>query len=176
MRMSRDNLIVLGILFVVTVTYLLVIYRSQSAALNEARERRQQMKRRLEADSRTASQLAPMLREIQAMRQRYNKDWDRKLPQRQELAGFLREISGNLARHRLSNQMIEPGNPKQGPLYNCLPITMSFEGDFLALAGFLQEVDRMTRLTRIESLRIQSSKDSEDLSIKLGMNIYFTEQ
>ena len=52
---------------------------------------------------------------------------------------------------------------------------MKFEGSFLELAGFLERVDRMTRLTRVEQLSIAPKGEGDLLAIELGMNIYFTE-
>ena len=176
MRLPRDSLIVLGILVVISATYLLVVYRSQAKCLGGLRTQSAERKRQLDADAARASRVPPMLREVESMKQRYNKDWDRRLPRRIELSGFLREISANLAEEKLLNQMTAPGDPSRGPLYNVLPITMKFEGDFLALAGFLKRVDAMTRLTRIEQLKIQPNPGSKNLAIEVGMNIYFTEQ
>lgn len=174
-RPSRDNLIVLGIVAVIVVTYMVVIYRWQSNSLDEVRGRIAEGERLLEVNGQKATRVPAMIRQVDRMKQRFNKDWDRRLPQRTELAGFLHEISANLAQERLFNQMIQPGNPTRGPLYNRLPITMTFEGDFLALARFLRRVDQMARLTRVEKLSIEPAVGSEELSIELGMNIYFTE-
>ena len=174
-RPSRDNLIVLGILAVIVVTYMVVIYRWQSNSLDEVRGLIAEGERQLEVNGQKAARVPAMIRQVDRMKQRFNKDWDRRLPQRTELAGFLREISANLAQERLFDQMIQPGNPTRGPLYNRLPITMTFEGDFLALASFLRRVDQMARLTRVEKLSIEPADGSNKLSIELGMNIYFTE-
>jgi len=176
MRLSRDNLIVLGIVVVITVTYVAVIYRWQARTLEDVRVSLAERQRGLRSSGMTASRVPGMVREIEAMKQRYNTEWDRRLPKRKELAEFLREISSNLARERLMNQIIQPGNPTRSLLYNRLPITMKFEGGFLSLGRFLKRVDHMTRLTRIEKMVIEPSKDSRDLAIELGMNIYFTEQ
>ncbi|HET6428446.1 MAG TPA: type 4a pilus biogenesis protein PilO [Phycisphaerae bacterium] len=176
MRFSRDNWIVLGILTVILVTYVAVVHRWQSSCLEDLQGKIAARKRQHEADAAKAARVAPMMREIQAMKHRYNNDWNRRLPESQELAGFLREISANLAEEKLSRPMIAPGDPSRGSLYNVLPITMKFEGDFLSLAGFLRRVDGMTRLTRIEQLSIHPQQESNDLAIVLGMNIYFTEQ
>jgi len=175
MRLSRDNLIILGIVVVITVTYVAVIYRRQSRTLEDVRVSLADRQRGLRTSGMTASRVPGMVREIESMKQCYNTEWDRRLPKRKELAEFLREISSNLARERLINQIIKPGNPSRTPLYNRLPITMEFEGDFLSLARFLKRVDHMARLTRIEKMTIEPAKDSRDLAIELGMNIYFTE-
>ena len=176
MRVPHDNAIVLGIVVTVTAGYLLVIHRTQSADLGEVRASTAECRRKLAADSAKADFAPSMAREIGVMKRRYNKDWDRRLPQRKELAGFLREISANLTEEKLSRPMIAPGDPSRGSLYNVLPITMKFEGDFLSLAGFLRRVDGMARLTRIEQLSIHPRPQGDDLAIVLGMNIYFTEQ
>jgi len=186
----RDSLMMIGILLAITITYFAVIYRAQSATLQEVQKRIGEVERQLKIDALQASHLPPMIDEIERMRKRYDKSWDRRLPKREELAGFLREIASALSQEKLSNQYIQPGNPTRKPLYNCLPITMKFEGKFLALAGFLKRVDEMTRLTRIEHLSIKPIKtqndhttfetldtdDSPALAIEVGMNIYFTEQ
>jgi len=186
----RDSLIMIGILLAITITYFAVIYRAQSAVLQETRKRLAETERQLKIDALQASHIPPMIDEIERMRKRYDKTWDRRLPKREELAGFLREIASALSQERLSNQYIQPGNPTRKPLYNCLPITMKFEGKFLALAGFLKRIDEMTRLTRVERLSIKPIKthnnnttteilqtaDSPTLAIEVGLNIYFTEQ
>ena len=174
-RPSRDNLIVLGIVAVIVVTYMVVIYRWQSNSLDEVRGGIAEGERLLEVNGQKATRVPAMIRQVERMKQRFNKDWDRRLPQRTELAGFLHEISANVAQECLFNQMIQPGNPTRGPLYNRLPITMTFEGDFLALARLLRRVDQMARLTRVEKLSIKPADGGDELSIELGMNIYFTE-
>ncbi len=177
MRLTRDNLVVLSIVVVVSAVYFFVIYRQQSKVLQQVHSAMAVRTRQMEADSQKAARVPPIVREIERMKQRYGKDtWERRLPQQQELAGFLKEISANLGKERLANQIIQPGNPSRAALYNCLPITMKFEGDFLALAGFLRSIDSMTRLTRVERLAIEPRKDGRDLAVELGMNIYFTEQ
>ena len=176
MRLSRDNVIGLCVLAAMAAGYFLSVYRAQSAALGDVCEHTARTKRWLEDKNIQAARVPPMVRQIQRMKRRYNTDWDRRLPQRKELADFLREIAANLAQEQLSNEIIRPGDPTRGTLYNCLPITMKFEGDFLALAGFLRRVDGMARLTRVEYLKIGPGPKAGRLLIEVGMNIYFTEQ
>jgi type IV pilus assembly protein PilO len=177
MRLTRSNLIVLGIMAAVTVTYVLVVFRGQSSTLEGIQARAAQCRRELESDAAKAAPIPHMVREIEAMKRRFDQDWQRRLPQRQELAAFLREISTNLSQAGLgAHATIEPGKPTHGPLYNQLPITVKLEGGFLALADFLTRVDAMARLTRIEQLKITRMEGSQRLQIEVGMNIYFTEQ
>ena len=176
MKFDKDSMVVLGVLAALSAGYFLTVYRAQSRSYEEVKAGLAQRRQQLERDTQQAARVPPMMREIEAMKLRYNKDWDRRLPESKELAGFLREISGNLAQDRLMSPMIQPGNPTRGPLYNRLPITMKFEGSFLSLAAFLNRVDKMTRLTRIEQLLIEPRREGDSLNVELCMNIYFTEQ
>lgn len=175
LHLDRDNLVMLGILAVVGAAYVAVVHRWQSRSMEQVQARSAQLRRQLEAESGKAMRVPPMVREIEALKQHYG-NWDRRLPQRKELAGFLREIGANLESERLSRPAIMPGDPTRGPLYNRLPIKMKFEGDFLALGGFLRRVDGMTRLTRVDELVIQPKPEGDSLAVEMGMNIYFTEQ
>jgi Tfp pilus assembly protein PilO len=176
MRIPKDSFIMLGILAVIVLTYVLVIHRAQSARIDKLETKTAQATRQLRQYTDRAACIPGTLREISRMRQRYNADWDRRLPQRKELDGFLRQISAGLDGEDFPGHVIRPGNPEQCRLYNKLPITMSLEGDFLSLAAFLREVDEMTRLTRVERLKIEPSRErDEELDIEIGMNIYFTE-
>ena len=51
MRLSRDNVIVLGILAVLGTTFFLVVHRTQSAALAKVRTDLAERKRQIDADA-----------------------------------------------------------------------------------------------------------------------------
>ncbi|MDY7009242.1 MAG: type 4a pilus biogenesis protein PilO [Planctomycetota bacterium] len=161
----------------ITTTYFAVVYRAQSAVAENISARTAEVKNLLETDAAQSCRVPQMLREIKQMKHRCNeKDLNRRLTERQELEGFLHEITSGLSGEKLSIRSIHPGNPSSNPRYNRLPITLKFEGDFLTLGRFLNRIDDMTRLTRIERLAISSDHNNENLEIEMGMNIYFTEQ
>ena len=102
-------------------------------------------------------------------------NFDRRLPKRQELGGFLRQISNDLVLEKLVTQLIDPGNPTREELYHTLPINMQLRGSYLSLASFLEQLERMERLTRVGKLKISSDPQDDKLKIEMQMNIYFTE-
>jgi Tfp pilus assembly protein PilO len=102
------------------------------------------------------------------------------LPVRQELGGFLRDISGHLGDEQFTDQLIEPGSPTREELFHTLPIIMRFKGSYLTSVDFFKRIDEMERLTRIQKLKITKvplKGDNSDaiLDIELQLNIYFTE-
>lgn len=174
-KLTKDNWITLAVAGVMVVACTLLWYLPQSQRLKQVQASIVAQRDEMQHNSEKAAIVPDLLRHIQEMRERYQ-GFDRRMPQRKELAGFLREISGILASEELSNQLTEPGNPSREKLYHTLPIIMKFQGGYLSLASLLERIDDMERLTRVQKLLISSSDDAKgELDIELQMNIYFTE-
>jgi len=171
---TRDSLAVLGLMVVITGGTILGVYRPQAKTLDDLNTRIISQKTALASAAARASVVPAMLRRVKAMKSRY-KNFHKRLPRRQELGGFLKEISENLAQEDLSNQLIEPGNPTREELFHTLPIIMRFRGPYLALARFLERIEKMERLTRVQKMQIKTDPKSDEVDIELRMIIYFTE-
>ena len=177
---TRDNLIVVGVLTVAVGLATVLVYLPQRRQLQEIKGRIAQEECRIVEDAGRAAGVPDLVRQVQGMKKRYT-NFDRRLPKRKELGGFLREISGNLSEEKLSNQLIEPGTPQRAQLFQTMPIVLRFQGSYLSLASFLKRLDHMERLTQVEKLAVQQKGESlaegpgESLDIEVQMNIYFTE-
>ena len=177
---TRDSLIIVGVLLAVVVVASAAVYLPQRKTLSNLRVRIARQKVHLMENTKKTSSIPSLLRHVQTMKSRYH-NFSRRLPEQQELGGFLREISANLSEEeKLANQLIEPGSPTRSRLFHRLPIILRFQGSYLSLASFLQRLERMERLTQIEKLSItpRSSApagETQSVDIELLMNIYFTE-
>jgi len=177
---TRDSLIVVGVLLAGIATASALVYLPQRKELRSLRTRIARQKVHLLANAEKASTVPTLLRQVRTMKNRYQ-NFDRRLPEQQELGGFLREISGNLSEEEsLSNQLIEPGSPTQSKLFHRLPIILRFQGSYLSLASFLKRLEEMERLTQVEKLSITVRSPAkagvtQGVDIELLMNIYFTE-
>lgn len=174
MDRKRQNLIFAGLCIAVMLAYALVIHRPQQKRLDQLRAEIARTSVQATEDAAKAQRIPSMRLEVERLRRQY-KDFDRSLPGQQELAGFLREISLAAESQRLQCDQIQPGNPTTGDLYNRLPIVMSFRCTFADLVGFIEELNGMARLTRIENLQISPiTEGSETLDVRMQVNIYFT--
>ncbi len=87
-------------------------------------------------------------------------------------------IGSHLETENLSGQLIEPGSPSSDELFHTLPIILRFNGSYLSVASFLNKLEGMERLTRVQKLQIRRDKKSGrpgELEVELHINIYFTE-
>jgi len=175
---TKDALIMLGILAAMVILAVVFFYVPGGRKLEEIESAIVSRKTTLSAEAERAAIVPQLLQHVNAMKARYNERWEKKLPQRVELGGFLREISKNLAQGELSGQLIEPGNPEQEDLFHTLPIVMRFEGTFDALTNFLERLDQMERLTRVRKLHVvaDTKQAPSKLSVELLLNIYFTDR
>jgi len=174
LRLTTDNWIMLGIVGALVAASIVFAYLPQSRKLSEIHEAITSQKLALEANAKEAKVVPDMIRQIHEMKKRY-KGFDRRMPKRKELAGFLLEISRILDTEQLSNTQTRPGNPTREELYHTLPIIMKFEGSYTSLASLLERIDKMERLTRVQRLSISKEPKNEGLEIEVEMNIYFTE-
>jgi Tfp pilus assembly protein PilO len=176
---TRDNLIVIGVLLAAVGVATAVVYVPQQRKLRALQAEISREKLKLAETAKQTAAVPQLIRQVDQMKKRYS-NFGRRLPQQRELGGFLREISENLAQERLADQTIEPGSPTRAELFHTLPIVMRFHGSYLSLASFLQRLDEMERLTRVQRLVIRGSntataESTGKLNIEVLMNIYFTE-
>ncbi len=171
---AKDRLGFAAVLVAVIVAGVTIIHVPKSRRLENIRTQIATTQSALEIDTLQASVIPDMEREIERMKNKY-KDFDRRLPKRQELGGFLREISENLAQETLVNESYQPGSPVPQELFHTLPIVMKLKGPYLSLASFLKSLDKMERLSRVQMLNVCADPRKGELDITLSINIYFTE-
>ena len=189
MQFTKDSLVALLLLVAGVAVAMMFVYVPQDKELRSLQKKIVSQKREIGRRTDRASVVPKLLRETSAMKARY-KNFDRRLPQQKELGGFLREISGHISSDRFSQQIIEPGRPAREPLFNTLPIIMKFKGSYLSLGTFLDQINKMERLTRVQRLTINAPMPGADggegkngkthkmladtLDIELQLNIYFS--
>lgn len=174
MRMARDHWIVLGIFGVIMLVFVCLVYLPQNHRIAGLNAESRQLGEEINQNSAKAACVPETIRQVENQKREFQ-DFDRRLPKQKELAEFLKEISSTALANHLDNQVIEPGNPTRGPLYNRLPIIMRFDSSFVGLTDFLRQIDGMQRLTRVEKIHIAPATEGSALHVEMTMNIYFTE-
>lgn len=171
---GRDSLVLGLVAAVIGASGLIFGYLPRSRELDRCQQEAIGLQNSLEADRQKAQNMPELLRQVETLKSKLQ-DFDRRLPQRQELGGFLRDISASLSRENLSHQAIEPGKPTQEDLLFTLPIVLKFRGPYTSVARFLERIDRLERLTRVQKLSVVPAPSDDLLDVTVQMNIYFTE-
>jgi len=173
MRITRPTCITGAIVFGASLVFALAVYLPQSHRLDDLRGQIAGAEHRLTEDDARVARIWEMAENVEDMKRRF-KDFDRRLPRQQELAGFLKELSSVATPEQLDSQVIQPDEPRRGELYSCLPITLGFQSDFASVVRFLDKLENMTRLTRIDSLQMAPVEEGKDtIDVNMQVNIYY---
>ena len=168
-RIPKEVCIVAAVILAMIGVASLAFYIPQGRKLEQIRTQITTQQRTLEASVQSVQSLPVMIQQVQALKNRY-RDFDRRLPKSQELHEFLRQISGYLGQKELRT-----ASATREEHFNTLPISMKFRSSYLNLAGFLDRVENMERLSRVQKLIINNDDKGDELDVELQMNIYFTE-
>jgi len=173
-RLWRYDLIMLALLGAILTGATVFVYIPQGRQLHRLESQITTEQRNHDEKWQQASVVPNLIRYVNSMKSRYH-DFDRRLPKQKELAGFLREISRNLADDKLADQLIEPGKPSRQELFHTLPIIVKFKGSYLALGALLERINKMERLTRVQKLTmVPNRREPGILDVEMQLNIYFT--
>lgn len=99
------------------------------------------------------------------------------LPRQPELATFMKDIATLCQQSAVQKFTCKPGAPRRMHPVSEVPVTMSFEGDFISVYQFLRQSEDMQRLTRVRDLSIRSmDAKAGQVEVQMAMNVYFSEE
>jgi Tfp pilus assembly protein PilO len=157
----------------VLLTFCFAVYRPATAELLALKQstikREQQLK---------ANQLSAAARnEIAARNERLRAELDRikKPSKQQELPDLIKELSLFGQQASLKKFVNKPSLPIKGDLYCEMPLSLTFEGDFVNIFNFIRSTEEMHRLTRVRSISLKS-KDLTGSKVQatVALNIYYS--
>jgi Tfp pilus assembly protein PilO len=148
-------------------------YRPQEQQLLSLHQRIAAAQCDLKANQERAKALPDVAADVRALRGRL--DRAKRLPPQEELSqttGDLAALGQQLALH---NFRLEPGSSQRGDLFNCLDVSLDFDGDFRDVITFLRKADEMQRLTRVKSVQIIAGDKAKpgQVNVQIAMNLYF---
>jgi Tfp pilus assembly protein PilO len=126
-----------------------------------------------------ARDLAVVETEVERLSARLER-FDKRLPSQRnfvrELNAFTNDITQLAQQSAIKKINWVPGVIRRSELFSEQPIMLSFEGDFLSVFTFLQQVESMPRLARVRKLAL-TSKDSKvgQVEVQASINLYFAD-
>jgi Tfp pilus assembly protein PilO len=163
----------LGALMVVMLgVFFLVGYRPRIGRLQQLDREISQSQYELRESQAKTRILPAVAADVKHLRQQL--DASKKLPPQQERPEFMKEVTALGQQCRLHNLTFKEGMPARSTLFCELPVSLSFEGDFLDASNFIWHTEQMTRLTRIHNMTIKTTDGSlGQVAVQISLNIYF---
>jgi len=173
MRLDKQTVVwTLGISSVTTV-FLLAVTRGQFQRLDDMRTLIKSEQTELVVGRSSPQAIAHLKQEVEQLA-RHVGDYDATIPPHAELGSFLEELARFAHTRNVVQDMIEPGIPRQTDGIVALPITLRLRGPFASVYGFIQDIERMKRITQVE--RFASTVNGEalgEVNADLQLQIFY---
>jgi Tfp pilus assembly protein PilO len=174
-RLRRTQWVLAGATLLGLAGFYVAVFRPFAGRLDVLTLQIQQKRRELEGSTDKTRQLPILMGQVRDLEVKVQ-HFERQFPRQPALDLFIRNITDVSQRMNLREWRYQPGAPRRGDAFQELPIQMQFQGDFLAVASFLREVENMPRLTRVKKLSVKAKDGTTGLvEVELSMNIYFSE-
>jgi type IV pilus assembly protein PilO len=97
-----------------------------------------------------------------------------KLPQEREIDKVLKEVWQMAEANKLEQRTIKTLKSQRASNYNEQPIEMSLAGDFEGFYVYLQQLEKLPRLTRVTKMELTKMDDRDGaMEAKLTLSIFF---
>jgi Tfp pilus assembly protein PilO len=152
--------------------FLIVAYRPYIARLHQLELNLSQCEYELRENQAKTKVLPAVAADVKHLKQQL--DASKKLPPRQELPQFLKDVTALGQSCNLHPFTFKQGMPSRGDLFCEQPINLTFEGDFVDAFNFLRQTEQMQRLTRVRNMSIKTADaQTGRVEVQVSMNIYF---
>ncbi len=100
--------------------------------------------------------------------------FDAAIPDRVQLGEFLEAVDRLAQEAGVSDKDVTPADAIMQKDFGCLPIQIRFTGKFAAVYEFLDKVERLPRVARIQQLELSADDDLPDeLVSTMTLHVYF---
>jgi len=178
-RYRRTQWAIAGTFVVLLSCLYLFGHRPASARATAVAGEIQKREAELAAAEARARDLTVVETEVERLSARLER-FDKRLPSQRnfvrELNAFTHDISQLAQQSSIKKINWVPGVIRRSELFSEQPIMLSFEGDFLSVFTFLQQVESMPRLARVRKLTM-TSKDSKvgQVDVQASISLYFAD-
>ena len=141
----------------------------------QLREQLAEKSRELDSNQVRAGNLLTLAKEVERLQLKLERQ-NKVLPKTAELGEFIGALTPARQQFQIRKFVHQVGTIRRQELYGEIPISMTFEGEFPNVFGFLRQLEEMQRLTRVKSLTVRC-KDPRtgQVDVSMAMNIYFSE-
>jgi len=170
---EKQQCVIFGIAAVLVVGFVVFRYFPLRRRIKEAESKKINQMFIINKAADEASEL-PQLKEQIVNFQKALEKYDKNIPTQKGLGGFLQEITDLMDKHKLNEQLIQPGGVIKTETLNCIPLNMQCSGRLNQIFEFYRSLDGMDRLVRIVQVELSNSREfSGELKMRTEAFIYY---
>ena len=179
MRFGIREAIFLVLLLAMPIAAYMFVFRPRNIQIAEALEQINQKKIKLDRLAAATKNIDDLGVEIDKLSKTIEL-FEKRLPAQREVEVILRQVWEMAAKHRLVPKSVRTEKPVTAAQYAELPIMMTIYGNFDGFYGFLLDLEKLKRITRIPKMKLEKirNKDASDGQMRavVTLSIYFDPQ
>lgn len=154
--------------------FYLLLYRPFTVRLANAKRATVTARAQLAANIDQTRDLAILAAEVQRLNEQLQRS--KQLPAEQDLPRLVRDLNQLGQQNGLQALRYEPKPSHTGELFDELPVSINFQGEFMSVFRFLQQTEQLPRLTRVRKLSLRSLDGKKGrVDAQLTLNVYSKE-
>jgi Tfp pilus assembly protein PilO len=174
-HIEKDQWRFLGVIAVLLVLFGVGVWVPATMERSRLMERIQRAEADLAAGTGETEELRRLTREVADLREVTRRP-QRYVPEQDELAEVLKSLTESLAAPGVRVSEIVVSDPKDFRDYSVIPVTLSFDGPFLAAFEVLNEIESLSRMVRFDDLSfaMDPRRPSADVGVSLKLVTFFS--
>jgi Tfp pilus assembly protein PilO len=172
---TRIQWAIAGGVFFTALLFWVMVYRPETNRIKTLTLRIIEGDRELSTAQSQARVMAKIQEDINQLNQKL-RDF-RKLPATPgDLGQFQIDISELARRDNVHEPSLSwTGMPRRDEQLCQLPISLKFDGDFQSVFAFLCDMEKLSRLTRVQTMTVKSPNSDGTVQVEMVMNLYYSE-
>ncbi|MDF1808251.1 MAG: type 4a pilus biogenesis protein PilO [Phycisphaerales bacterium] len=169
---TRELILFLAVLMVPIVSYF-VIFKPQSANIDQAKSEIVHKREMLDSLRLETSRNEDLMAANESIKTRID-EMEALLPSNKEIDLVVRQVSSLAVDAGLSPPTLKSSKPVAAARFREQPLVMSTDGSFEGFYDFLLAIEQLPRITRIVDMTLKdSSTEGIELSAEFTLSIYF---
>ncbi len=172
MKLLTEQIVSVGSALGIVCLFILLVHLPQRHRLGELEDQVQAQEEQLSQAKQKTSLLVPLNKRVETLRAAVA-EFNKRLLDRSELGTCLEQVVAKLKLAHLISEEIRPESPTSMPRYSELPVTIKFRGEFQNICVFLDNIEKITHLTRVRELKLEGNrKGQSQIGATMVLNIY----
>ena len=173
MRFGFRELVFLMVLLAMPVAAYFFVFEPRNEQIADAKEEIRAKRAKLAQLESATQNLESLNTEIDKLSRAISM-FEQKLPAQQEVEVILKDVWELASKHQLTPKSVRTDKITATAKYAELPIKMQINGDFDGFYEFLLSLEKLPRVTRLPSMKLEKSKETEgNMEAEIVLSIFF---
>jgi type IV pilus assembly protein PilO len=161
------------ILGVLTIAYYMTLHRGVAEEITAAEAQHVQLEQQHAQGEQRQREYLVLVEEL-AVRERFDRQNKRILPENAEIASFLQDLDRLAELSGLQMELVEPRPEEASEFYVRLPVALRLRGRYHQIAKFFYNVSRLDRAINMENVRLLDPTPGEGGAMDLRVEVLAT--